>query len=187
MISSAYELHTYSGFEPSLAFDVVYGGHFEHRLISAKRADLMHQRLVLEDVRVECGYYNFPVIGQGAMPPDSVCIGLVEEGTEVTRCNIQSIAEDEVQVYSPGAELMYHATGSSRWINFALPQAKLQEVAQARLGRPLELSRRSFVPYRLLRNRRVGLQQLAHDAFALAKALQPGCIGPQLAREMSRV
>lgn len=185
MPSSTYECHTYSGFEPLQVFDVVYGGHFEHRFTTSKRADLVHRRLVLDDVRVESGSYSFAVIGQGAMPADSVCIGLVDEGTEVTRCNIEPIEEDEAQVYSPGAELMYHSTGPSRWINFALPEAKLQTVARLRLGRPLELSRRGFVSYRLLREQRIHLQCLAYDALALADSLQPSGIASQLASEMS--
>lgn len=186
MLSSAYEIHTYSGFEPSQAFDVVYGGHFEHRLLSAKRSNMEHQRLVLGDVRIETGYYDFPVIAQGAMPPDATCIGLLAEGAELTRCNIESFDEDDIQVYSPGIELMYHAAGPSRWVNFTAPQTVLQEVAKTRLGRPLELSMRGMVSFRLLRGRRAYLRQLARDAFGLAKALQPAGMAPVLAREMSR-
>ncbi|MBS0340876.1 MAG: helix-turn-helix transcriptional regulator [Proteobacteria bacterium] len=187
MSASLYEAHTYSGFEPTQIFDVVYGGHFEHRLISSNRADLVHRRLVLGDVRVESGTYNFAVIGQGAMPQDTVCIGLVDEGMELTRCNLESIGEDEVQVYAPGAELTYHATGASRWINVAMPEAKLQEMAMARLGRPISLAKRGFKIYKLLRESRIQLQQLCYDALDLAAELAPtGGIAPQLAREMSR-
>ncbi|MBF6989606.1 hypothetical protein [Cupriavidus sp. IK-TO18] len=46
-----YLRHTYSGFEPSQAFDVIYGGRFEHRLLSAQRATMGHQRLVVGNVR----------------------------------------------------------------------------------------------------------------------------------------
>ena len=173
MSSSVYQLHTYSGFEPSQAFDVVYGGHFEHRLLSPKRSNMEHQRLVLGNVRIETGCYDFPVVAQGAMPRDSTCIGLLAEGVDVTRCNIESFDDDEIQVYSPGIELMYHATGASRWINFTAPEAALQEMAVQRLGRPLDLSRRGMVSFKLLKGRRLYLRQLAYDAFALARDLQP--------------
>jgi len=67
-VRSFFEQHTYSGFEQSQAFDVVYGGHFEHRLLSPQRATFGHRRLVLDDVRLETCCYDFPVIAQGAMP-----------------------------------------------------------------------------------------------------------------------
>ena len=186
MGSFAYELHTYSGFEPSQVFDVVYGGHFEHRLLSPKRSNMEHQRLVLGDVRIETGCYDFPVIAQGAMPADSICIGLVAEGAELTRCNIELIGDEEIQLYSPGVELMYHAVGPSRWINFTAPNAMLQDVAQARGGRPLDLSVRGVMSLRLHQGQRAYLGQLAQDAFALAQSMQPGGVFPELAREISR-
>ena len=186
MPSSAYELHTYSGFEPSQVFDVVYGGHFEHRLLSAKRSTMEHQRLVLDDVRIETGRYDFPVVAQGVMPRDSVCIGFLAEGADVTRCNIESFDEEDVQVYSPGVELMYHSSGASRWVNFTAPEAALQEAAQARMGRPLNLSMRGMVSFRLPAGGRAQLRQLVYDAFGLARALHPASVAPVLAREMSR-
>ena len=177
--------HTYSGFEPSQVFDVVYGGHFEHRLLSSKRATLDHRRLVLGDIRIETGCYDFPVIAQGAMPRDSVCIGFVAEGADITRYNTEFIGADEIQVYGPGAELMYHAAGPSRWINFTSSQAVLQGVAQERFGRPLELPGRGVVSLRLQLGRRAYLRQLADDALALARALRPSGVGPDLARAVS--
>ena len=186
MASSAYELHTYSGFEPSQAFDVVYGGHFEHRLLSARRSTMEHQRLILDDVRIETGRYDFPVVAQGVMPRDCVCIGFLAEGVDVTRCNLEAFDDEDIQVYSPGVELMYHNTDTSRWVNFTAPEAVLQEVAMARTGRPLSLSTRGMVSFRLAPGGRAQLRQLVYDAFGLAKALHPAGVAPLLAREMAR-
>ncbi|MBS0450153.1 MAG: helix-turn-helix transcriptional regulator [Proteobacteria bacterium] len=155
-------------------------------MISSNKSDLVHRRLMLGDIRIESGTYNFAVIGQGAMPQDSVCIGLVDEGVALTRCNLEPVGEDDVQVYAPGAELTYHASGASRWINFALPEAMLQEEAMTRLGRPIELAKRGFMVYRLRRQGRMHVQQLAYDALDLAAELSPAGIAPQLVREMSR-
>ena len=94
---SHFEQHSYSGFEVSQVFDVVYGGHFEHRLLSAKRSTMLHRRLILGDFRIETGFYDFPVIAQGAMPDGSICIGFVAEGAEVTRYNTETIGPDEIQ------------------------------------------------------------------------------------------
>lgn len=182
---SHFEQYSYSGFEVSQAFDVVYGGHFEHRLLSAKHSAMQHRRLVLGDTRIESGCYDFPVIAQGAMPPDSFCIGFVAEGTEVTRYNTEFIGNDEVQVYGPGAELMYHATGASRWINFTAPVSVLQEIAEDRFGRPLALPRRGVVSVRLNSGSRNYLQQLSDDALALASALRPARFATELARQIS--
>lgn len=55
---SSFLRHTYSGFEPSQAFDIVYGGSFEHRLLSSKRANMTHQRLTLDEIRLETGCYD---------------------------------------------------------------------------------------------------------------------------------
>lgn len=185
MPHASFERHVYSGLEPAHAFDVVYGGHFEHRLLSTERATMEHQRLVLGDVRVETGCYDFPVIALGAMPRDAVCIGLVAEGAERTRYNTEAIDDDEIQVYGPGVELMYHAAGHSRWINFTVPETKLQAHANERAGRPLRLPRRGVVTMRLDRGGRARLRLLVHDAFALARDLQPQGIGQVLARAIS--
>ncbi|MBS0454839.1 MAG: AraC family transcriptional regulator [Proteobacteria bacterium] len=184
--SSFYERHTYSGFEPAQAFDVVYGGHFEHRLLSPRRATMDHQRLTIGNVRIETGQYDFPVIAQGAMPKDCVCIGMVAEGWGITRYNTQAIDEGEIQVYGPGVELLYHAGGASRWINFTVAQADLQSVAAERLGRPLDLPVRGLASIRIAAQRRVYLRTLVDDAMALARSLQPEGIGTRLAHEMAR-
>lgn len=181
-----FEHHVYSGFEPSQAFDVIYGGHFEHRLLSPQRATMEHQRLVLGDVRLETGHYDFPVIAQGAMPGDCVCIGMVAEGIEVTRYNTEAIADDEIQVYGPGVELTYHSRGASRWITFTVPQDVLQAAAEERFGTPLPLPRRGIAAFGLGRGKRAYLRQVADDAFALARALQPAGMCSELAQEVSR-
>jgi hypothetical protein len=84
-IRSVFEQHNYSGFDASRAFDIVYGGHFEHRLLSPKLSTMEHQSLVLDDMRVESGHYDFPVIAQGVMPQGAVCFGMVVEGIDLTR------------------------------------------------------------------------------------------------------
>lgn len=185
-MNAHFEHHTYSGFEPLQAFDVVYGGHFEHRLISPERATMVHQRLIIGDVRIETGSYDFPVVAQGAMPRGAVCIGLVAEGVGLTRYNTQPASNDAIQVYAPDAELMYHTTGASRWINFTAANDMLQHLSLAHHGRMLALPERGIMTARLPAERRACLQVLADDAFALAQAMQPVGIGRELAGEMSR-
>lgn len=186
MPSAVFEHHVYSGFEPSLAFDVIYGGHFEHRLLSSQRSTMEHRRLMLGDVRLETGRYDFPVIAQGAMPGDSICIGMVADGVELTRYNTESIAEDEIQVYTPGVDLMYHATGASRWITLTAPLHKLQEAFDGRSGKPLALPTRGLTSFQLRRGGRAFLRQLADDALGLACALEPAGLANELALEMSQ-
>lgn len=180
-----FEQHTYSGFEPSRAFDVVYGGHFEHRLLSSKRATMDHRRLVLGELRLDSGCYDFPVIAQGAMPQDLICIGMVAEGLDVTRYNTEYIAEDEIQVYAAGVELLYHAQGPSRWITLTLPRDSMQQTAQDRFGQPLTLPRRGITTFSLHAGMRNYLRQLADDALTLAGALQPAGIGAELSAEIA--
>ncbi|MFM0500760.1 helix-turn-helix transcriptional regulator [Paraburkholderia caffeinilytica] len=185
--SSTYLRHVYSGFEPSQAFDVVYGARFEHRLLSSKRANMEHQRLTLGDIRLDTGCYDFPVIAKGSLPRDAVCIGFVAQGSEVTRYNTASIGEDEIQVYPPGVELLYHAVGASRWVNFTVSEERLQMAAVARAGRPLILPRASAGSVRLLRGGRTSLTRLSDDAMVLARLLEPaGGIAPELARGISQ-
>jgi len=180
-----YMRHVYSGFEPSQAFDVVYGGSFEHRLLTAKLATMEHQRLTLGDLRLETGCYDFPVVAQGSMPRDAVCIGFMAAGSEVTRYNTAFIDEDEIQVYPPGVELLYHASGSSRWVNFTVPGDRLQQVALSRNGRSLKLSKRAAYSVRLCPGGRDALTVLADDAMAIARGLEStGGIGPELATAM---
>ncbi|WP_028354633.1 helix-turn-helix domain-containing protein [Bordetella petrii] len=185
MFQSSYLQHVYSGFEPSQAFDVVYGTSFEHRLLSTRLATMEHQRLMLGDIRLETGSYNFPVIAQGSMPPNALSIGFMAEGGDVTRFNTTAIGTDEIQIYPAGVELLYHAAGASRWVNFVLPEDYLQHVAYERMGRPLELSISSAYSVRLRPNARAALTCLADDALALARRLQPdGGMAPELAAKV---
>lgn len=184
--TATYAHHTYSGFEPSQAFDVVFGGHFEHRLLSSKRATLDHRRLMLGDVRLDTGCYDFPVIAQGAMPSDSLCIGMVVDGLDATRYNTEYVSDEEIQLYAPGAELMYHAEGPSRWITVTLPQAVLENVSRDRIGAPLTFPTRGIAAFKLPRRQRAFLRQLADDAFAVAAALHPAGMGTELASHMSQ-
>ncbi|CAB3809653.1 hypothetical protein LMG27177_06862 [Paraburkholderia fynbosensis] len=67
--------HIYTGFEPLDAFHVVSGGYFEHRLLRSSHAVMRHERLAVDDVRLETGSYDFSVVAQGNLPRDGLCIG----------------------------------------------------------------------------------------------------------------
>jgi len=185
-IAPCFERHTYSGFEPSQAFDVVYGGRFEHRLLSARKSSMEHERLVLGDMRLETGRYDFPVIARGAMPQGVVCIGLMAEGAETTRYNTATIGPDEIQIYPSGVDLLYHSMDISRWIVLAVPEPHLQHAAITCGGRPLALPRGRATPVRLARGRRRYLTQLADDAFTIGRASASSGISPELSAEIAR-
>lgn len=180
-LPSSFERNTYSGFEPSQAIDVIYGGRFEHRLLSSRKASMEHERFTLGDVRLETGRYDFPVIARGSMPDEVVCIGMMAEGVEATRYNTATIGPDEIQIYPPGVDLLYHAADSSRWIILAMPEPRLQQAAIACTGRPLTLPRSRAVSVRLAHGRRRYLTQLADDAFAIGRASMPSDISAELA------
>ncbi|MFR0693555.1 helix-turn-helix transcriptional regulator [Enterobacterales bacterium AE_CKDN230030158-1A_HGKHYDSX7] len=177
----SYQRFSFAGLDLSLAFDVIYGGHFEHRLASAREAHLDHQRLSLGCTLLESGHYDFPVIARGVMPDDVICVGLMANGADLTRYNTAAIDNDEIQLYPPGADLLYHASGPSRWINFSLPRDRLQEAAIARAGRPLKLPKRHALSIRLRAGGRARLVQLADDALALGRHLSSMSISPALA------
>jgi len=184
-IQAVYMQHVYAGLEPLQAFDVVYGGSFEHRLISSKLAEMEHQRLTLGEVRLETGRYEFPVIAHGTMPTDGICIGFMAEGGEWTRCNTAAIHSEEIQVYPEGIELLYHASGHSRWVNFTAPEGRMQQIAIARTGRPLRLRRHGLHSVHLRRGGRLALTTLTSDALGLARRLQAdGGMAPALAEEV---
>ncbi|WP_433703988.1 helix-turn-helix transcriptional regulator [Paraburkholderia sacchari] len=179
--------HEYSGFEPLQIFDVIYGGHFEHRLIRSGHASMQHQRLILGEVRLESGSYDFPVIAQGSMPHDAICIGLVADGVDATRFNTAAIAEDEIQIYPLGVELLYHASASSRWVTLTATEKLLQNTAFVRAGRSLALKGPAGASIRLRPGERRRLVALADDAMSLARSLDAGHgISPALAGEVSR-
>lgn len=185
MYQPMYTRHHYSGFEPCQAFDVVQGGHFEHRLLSARHSTMAHQRLILGDMRLETGWYDFPVIAQGGMPTKEICIGFMAEGAHVTRCNTMALEENEIQVYPPGSEVLYHAKGPSRWVTFAMPEDSLQTFATTRAGRPLDLSKHAAYSMRVRRGGRHALIRITDDALDLAHGLEPtGGISPELGAEI---
>lgn len=180
-----YQRLTYSGLEPSQAFDIVYGAHFEHRLLAPGRSTFEHQRLMLEGTRLETGRYDFPVIARGAMPRDTVCIGMVADGIELTRYNATSIDAEEIQLYPPGVDLLYHAADASRWVLFAVSESRLQETALACTGQTLALPRRDAVSIRLRRGGRGRLVQLSDDALAIGRNLYPNGMSAALASEIA--
>jgi AraC-like DNA-binding protein len=96
------------------------------------------------------------------------------------------VVDDEIQVYGSGAELMYHARGPSRWIAVTVPRAALEEWALQRTGVPLTLPARGIASFKVHRRQRMHLQQLATDAFGLARVMHPHPIGSALAQEISR-
>jgi AraC family transcriptional regulator, ethanolamine operon transcriptional activator len=165
-----YQRMTYAGLEPSQAFDVVYGTHFEHRLISARHAVLVHERLMLDGLRLESGSYDFPVVARGAMPQDAWSLGLMAAGATATRYNSLALSADELQIYPPGVELLYQAASASRWINLTVPEPRLQAAVLARTGRPLALERRHACTVVLREGGCEVLTRLADDAFMLARA-----------------
>ncbi len=183
-----FQRFSYLGLEPALAFDVIYGGHFEHRLLSIKQAAMEHQRLAMDDLLLESGAYDFPVIARGAMPKGSVCIGMMAAGAKTTRCNTTAIGPDEIQIYAPGVDLLYHAKAESRWINFSIPENRLQEAVIARVGYPLALPNNDVKWVQLPRGRRSYLIRLVDDAFAIARTFDakgmPAALAAGIAQEL---
>ncbi|MBV4541714.1 helix-turn-helix domain-containing protein [Pseudomonas vlassakiae] len=179
--NTSFHRYSYSGLDPALACDVVYGGHFEHRLMSARHSNMTHQRLTSPDIVIESGSYDFPVVACGLMPLNMLCVGLVADGAESTRYNTSSIDDDEIQIYPPGAELLYHAGRSSRWITFVAPETTVQAAVIARTGRPFLMPKRDATSLRLPKGSRAHLVQLADDAFALGRTLESTGISEQLA------
>ncbi|MBB1593159.1 helix-turn-helix domain-containing protein [Achromobacter sp. UMC46] len=185
LFQPTYMRHVYTGLEPSQAFDIVYGGTFEHRLLSSKLATMEHQRLNLGNLRLETGCYDFPVVAQGSMPKEAVCIGFMAAGGHVTRYNTSLIGDEDIQIYPPGADLLYHASGSSRWVNFTVPEDQLQQAAFVRNGRPLEILKNAAYSVRLRAGERRALTVLADDAMAVARRLEnSGGMAPDLVSVM---
>lgn len=98
------------------------------------------------------------------MPNDAFSIGFMAEGAETTRCNTTLIGNDEIQIYPPGVELLYHASGPSRWVNFVVPEERLQKAAVEYSGQHLELSRLAPYSIRLRTGGRRYLTCLTDDA-----------------------
>jgi AraC family transcriptional regulator, ethanolamine operon transcriptional activator len=182
---SSYQRLTYRGLEPSQAVDVVYGTQFEHRLLAAGTATLLHQRLTLPGLRLETGGYDFPVVASGTMPRDVVCLGVMGAGAELTRYNAQPVQPDEMQLYPPGVEMLYQAAGASRWIALTVAQATLHDAVLQRAQRPLDLQGHRIRNFRLPRGRREALVVLTDDAFALARAQGSVGLSDALATQIS--
>ncbi|MBM3116324.1 helix-turn-helix domain-containing protein [Jeongeupia naejangsanensis] len=166
-----FQHHGYADFEPAQAFDIVQGGYFEHRLLAAQPSAMRHQRLTLDGVRLEAGFYDFPVIVRGEMPQDSFGFGLISEGYGDTRCNILELNDSEIQIYPPGNDMIYQAGRESRWIHLAVPESRLQQTALARTGRTLQLPRHDSTSLLIPPARRYELIRLADDALRLGHSL----------------
>lgn len=186
-LQPGYQGYVYTGFEPSQAFGVVYGGRFEHRLLSARRTSMAHQRLTLGEIRVETGCYDVPMIAQGTLPRDAICIGFMAQGGDTTRIDTSLVGQDEIQIYPPGVDLLYHAMASSHWVNFTSSEEWLQSTALQRTERPIRLPRSATVWIRLQRGERAKLSGLVADAMSLSRSLESaGGIAPDVGEALAR-
>ena len=171
----------YSGFEPCHAFDVVYGGHFEHRLIRAGLSNMEHERLVLGQTRLQTGRYDFPVVARGGMPGDTISIGFVAEGIQIARYNTLGSDDNEVQIYPEGVDVLYHAQGPSKWIIFSLTRAELEEAVRAATGRDFEVRARDAYSVRIPKGMKAQLLEVTQDALELVRALPGKTVSEELA------
>src|ERR1700712_699481 len=147
--SASYDRVTYSGFEPCHAFDVISGGHFEHRLIRAGLSNMEHERLVLGQTRLEKGRYDFSVVARGGMPTDTISIGVAAEGIENARYNTLGSDDNELQIYPEGVGVLYQAHGPSKWVMFTLTRAELEDAVRATTGRDFEVRARDAYSIRI--------------------------------------
>ena len=178
---ASYARFRYSGFEPCYAFDILSGGHFEHRLIRAGVSNMEHERLVLGQTRLETGRYDFPVIARGGMPQDTISIGFVSEGIQIARYNTMGSDDNEVQIYPEGVDLLYHAQGPSKWFVFSLPRAELEEAVRAATGRDFEVRGRDAYLVRIPKGMKAQLLEVTQDALELVRALPGRMVSEELA------
>ncbi|WP_246282274.1 helix-turn-helix domain-containing protein [Paraburkholderia caffeinitolerans] len=116
------------------------------------------------------------------MPREALCLGFMAEGGITTRCNTTAMGDDDIQIYPAGVDLLYHAAGSSRWVNFLVPEEQVQKTALRRMGQTLELPRRAMTSLRLPPRSRATLTVLTTDALGLAERLaSTGDIATELA------
>lgn len=167
--SSIYQCNVYLGLDVVKASDVIYGGYFEHRLLSSAQLSLYHQRMMLGDCRLETGNYSFPVIARGCMPSDCVCLSLMAYGSEVTRYNMASVSGNELLIYPEGAELLYHSDGPARWINYAIPREMLQQAIINYSGKSIAISQDRITSLQLDEGEVEKLIKLTDEIFTIGQ------------------
>ncbi|WP_140918479.1 AraC family transcriptional regulator [Limnobaculum xujianqingii] len=167
--SPIYQCNVYFGLDIARASDILYGGYFEHRLSSSAQLSLYHQRVTLDDIRLETGNYSFPIIARGCTPSDTICIGFMAHGSDVTRYNTVPIGTDEIQIYPEGTELLYQSSGASRWIIYAVPRAILQQAMLAYSGQDMMLSKENAISLKLPEGSIDSLLRQTNDIFTIAQ------------------
>ncbi|MBK5142528.1 AraC family transcriptional regulator [Budviciaceae bacterium BWR-B9] len=167
--SSIYQCNVYFGLDVARASDILYGGYFEHRLSSSAQLSLYHQRVILDDIRLETGNYSFPIIARGCTPSDSICIGFMAHGSDVTRYNTVPIGTDEIQIYPEGTELLYQSSGSSRWVIYAVSRTRLQQAMHAFSGQEVTLSKENIVSLKLPEGCIDKLLKQTNEVFTIAQ------------------
>ncbi|QBH96540.1 AraC family transcriptional regulator [Limnobaculum zhutongyuii] len=167
--SPIYQCNVYFGLDVARASDILYGGYFEHRLSSSAQLSLYHQRVMLNDIRLETGNYSFPIIARGCTPSDTICIGFMAHGSDVTRYNTVPIGTDEIQIYPEGSELLYQSSGSSRWVVYSVPHTILIQAILTYSGQDMTLSKENAISLKLPKGSIDSLLRQTNEVFTIAQ------------------
>lgn len=137
------------GFDPEQLLDVVSDSRLEHFLLEPAPCDAELLHWECGGVSVDVGHYSFPVRAIGAFGKDRFCVGYMRNFSTPTWVNGFDVERHTIQFYPAASELNYRADANGQWIALTIEEETFQGAAMKRLGRHVDLPRRSTLSYRL--------------------------------------
>lgn len=133
------------GFDPEALAELVTDTRFEQRILRGGAFSVTHQRLNWGDVILDCGSYSLPVLAQGSLPGDRLCIGFALDAREPGNLNGQAVLPGSPRIFAEGCEIAYRTAAGLTWTSFHIARQALEEVAVTRLGCSLPIPARGWL------------------------------------------
>jgi AraC-like DNA-binding protein len=142
----SYEAIDIEGFDPDALATSVKNASMEIRALrGGALLEATLRRLSFRDATLESGRLSLPVLSQGSMPKDQICLGFTLDGQGPGNLNGQEVLPGSVRFFAEGAELAYRTAPNVNWTTFHVDREVLQREANAVLGRPLPLPDRGWL------------------------------------------
>ena len=136
----AYQSATIEGFDAEALLGVVRDTRFDQRLLARGHFRAQVQRVVFDDFSLDCGAYSLPVFASGTFGPRVMALAIALESREAMWINGRAVQQAELMVFAEDQPVdVRPSAGLWQWAVVLVSRERLQQVAQACLGRELPL------------------------------------------------
>jgi AraC-like DNA-binding protein len=143
--AARYSILQVNGFDPDALAEVITDTRIEQRILRGGAFSVTHHRVNWRDVILECGEYSLPVLAQGCLPGDRLCIGFTLDAREIGSLNGEPVLPGSPRIFTEGCEVNYRTAAGLTWTTLHVSRQELEDMAVIRLGRPLPIPARGLL------------------------------------------